>query len=522
MLRPTSFTIKILLSTFIIIIVGLSVFLPIYFIVLKEEVILPSECDSAYICIHKDDDFQFLNLTGDGSYSNPYIIENLSISGNYFHGIQISGITKQVIIQKSYFNTSVGIDISGVNTGSVRILQNEFHCMYGVISTDSSNSIISDNTFRHFSVGVQLSNSTDAIVSNNIFQDSLLPDWDGTIKGRGLYSYSINSSISDNTFINCYSGIVMRLSEDNSVVSNIFIENRYGFLTNYCVNINVTNNFFQGNTLGLELWENTGEIIVNNSFYIDGIFLKTEPDVFMNNKVNGKAIGFWSDHTNLRINLPLYGQLFFYRCYNLTVENQIVSNTLWGIFIDSCRESKIINNTCSNNSEIGIYLQESDYSLVLNNSCKDNEYGLKIVASESVTIHNNTIFSNNKYGLLLRDHIRFLVASGNNISNNPWGGIYLGGVNSIELIIKYNHFLGNGGYGVRLHGADYCTIHHNNFIDNAVGLPSQAFGSGINDKWYDISLLEGNYWSGWNTSSPYTIAGVYSVDPYPLENEVSI
>ena len=46
---------------------------------------------------------------------------------------------------------------------------------------------------------------------------------------------------------------------------------------------------------------------------------------------------------------------------------------------------------------------------------------------------------------------------------------------------------------------------------------SQAYDSGNNNTWYDVVLLEGNYWSDLDSNCTYEIAGqADAMDPYPL------
>ena len=222
----------------------------------------------------------------------------------------------------------------------------------------------------------------------------------------------------------------------------------------------------------------------------------------------------------MKINQPVYGQLFFYRCQNLSIENQILSNTYNGIYLESCPGARIINNTCNQNTLYGIGITKSGNSQFINNTCSENYIGIRLYfSSNSVSFFNNTLVFNS-VGLDLGIIINHTFVSGNNISFNIGEGINLEGYQSSNISIQYNLFLGNGGFGLKIYQADNCTIHHNSFYYNAIEEESQASDRfGKNNLWYDISSYEGNYWSDWNGVGPYSIQGyANSYDNYPLEN----
>jgi hypothetical protein len=102
--------------------------------------------------------------------------------------------------------------------------------------------------------------------------------------------------------------------------------------------------------------------------------------------------------------------------------------------------------------------------------------------------------------------------------------------NSSFAKIYYNWLHNGTGYGVCLGSNEQnCTVYHNYFLANMqLHLPpdqklvqpytglSQAADQGKNNLWYHPQLLEGNYWTDWE-SGEYKIYGVVnSTDPYPL------
>ena len=81
-------------------------------------------------------------------------------------------------------------------------------------------------------------------------------------------------------------------------------------------------------------------------------------------------------------------------------------------------------------------------------------------------------------------------------------------------------FQENVEYGIVLWGDDN-VVHHNTFVDNNIGGSSQAFDGGTNNVWYDISTLEGNFWSDYDGDGNYTMDGVGTADLYPLLEPVT-
>ena len=66
--------------------------------------------------------------------------------------------------------------------------------------------------------------------------------------------------------------------------------------------------------------------------------------------------------------------------------------------------------------------------------------------------------------------------------------------NSWSNSIVWNTLVGNGAYGIELSDSSVNNvIHHNDFLANGQNT-SQACDNGMNNQWYDETVLEGNYW----------------------------
>ena len=198
-----------------------------------------------------------------------------------------------------------------------------------------------------------------------------------------------------------------------------------------------------------------------------------------------------------------------------TVTNNICSKNGHGIYLSSSGGSTVANNTCNNNDQ-GITLSTSASSTVVNNTCNyNNDYGIYLSSSD-ITVANNTCSNNVNYGIRLSETESSTVTN-NTCSNNDNYGIYL--QSSAFCVVTYNLLQENIGYGIRLYSiSDNTLIHHNNFIDNNLGGTSQALDDGTDNIWYDLTYLEGNYWSDWSGTGSYAVDGSSSAfDLYPLD-----
>lgn len=194
-------------------------------------------------------------------------------------------------------------------------------------------------------------------------------------------------------------------------------------------------------------------------------------------------------------------------------ESSIIANNTFdnkdgvGISLSDSGSSTVTNNICNDNGVDGIYLENSEFSKITDNTC--NNCSIYLGDSESSDVINNTCNGNMGYG------IRLWESSFSTITNNS---CYDNG-NGIELaysdysLIMWNKLRENGGFGLELSDSDNNSIHHNSFIQNGQNT-SQACDDGLNNQWYDDTVLEGNYWSDYSGTGSYIIAG--SADAYDL------
>ncbi|UCG04368.1 MAG: right-handed parallel beta-helix repeat-containing protein [Candidatus Heimdallarchaeota archaeon] len=215
--------------------------------------------------------------------------------------------------------------------------------------------------------------------------------------------------------------------------------------------------------------------------------------------------------------------------------NTCTHNAKDGISLWYSHSTTVANNTCTNNGRSGIFVRNSESSTIAHNTCNDNWWdGTTFLFSFSSTITNNTC-TNNGNGINLRHLYTSTVT--NNICVNNGEGITLGYSDSSTVVnnicnsnenngiyfsisdnnsVAWNSLIGNGNYGIELaDNSDNNSIHHNNFLTNGQN-ESQAYDDGTNNQWFNQKVLEGNYWSDYNGTGSYPIAGAAEAkDPYP-------
>ncbi len=202
-----------------------------------------------FIQIHSDVGFETLNLEGDGTEMQPYILEDLVIDTNNLIGISVKGTTKHFIIQNCTISSSgTGISLINLLNGTATIHNNSLinNDDYGIYLDNASSSLISQNYCNNSFYGgihVQYSNSCE-ILSN--FCEEMY--WEGI---TALFTDG-NTIIGDNICRNCSTGILVFYSSEVSISNNTNYYNRHD---------------------GIEIWRSTNSTLYGNncSFSSTGI-----------------------------------------------------------------------------------------------------------------------------------------------------------------------------------------------------------------------------------------------------------
>jgi parallel beta-helix repeat protein len=202
--------------------------------------------DHAPILILNDNNFTDYGFPGIGTFSNPYIIEDLRIITTASDGIHINGTTKHFIVRNCYIETDAeGIVVKYASSGTAIIENNHMVGNDGdaivVVSTDYP--IVANNTGIGDHAGVRMHLTNHPLIYNNSFYGG---NPSGYIATAGTYFSNVNYAIMyDNTFEEFNRGIFTLDCNDCIFINNTCLGTKeygaiYLFNTDYSHIINNT------------------------------------------------------------------------------------------------------------------------------------------------------------------------------------------------------------------------------------------------------------------------------------------
>ena len=237
------------------------------------------------------------NCTGNGNYSEPYVIEDLVIdANNNGSGILIDNSDVYFRIENCTIYNSRGYPSAGIKLSNV------------------INAQLIDNDCSSNDDGIELRYSSNNTISGNTANNNY---WDG------IYLYrSNNNTISGNTADNCYSGISLQSSLNNNISGNTAKNNNYGIELEYSDYNTISGNTASNNEWdGIDLQESDNNTISGNTAN--------------NNGIDGISL-FWSSDNNTISGNTLIGNR---RCYSETSD---------------CEGNIFDNNDCENRIDLSI------------------------------------------------------------------------------------------------------------------------------------------------------------------------
>ena len=254
------------------------------------------------------------NWIGEGTKSNPYIIDSLNITN--------SGELISISNTDLFFKINNCILIGGEETA--------------ISFSNVSNGFITNNTIYNYEMyGISLTdNSSNVIIQDNYVYLNILTD--------NRYAISVIDSddnfIYNNTLYNTEEAIQLLSSSNNRIISNNVLDNNKGIYlgSNSEANI-ISNNNVKDNQVGIII-ESDNNTLSDNSLF--------------NNKKTG---------------IRLYSSN-----YHTISSNDIVSNYFYGINCNHSNHNSIYSNSFSVNGNTGLYLVNSNNNVIRwNNFGKD-------------------------------------------------------------------------------------------------------------------------------------------------------
>jgi parallel beta-helix repeat protein len=362
---------------------------------------------------------------GNGSYNNPYIIENYTIYAiNNEPGIEIR-------------NTNVYFIINNVS-----IFDGRSNYNLGFLFSNITNGYILNNTADNNIAGFFLKNS-----NNNTFE--------GNTATNGLDGFQVQNSV-NNSFhnnianYNSECGIYLDNSGNISVGSNTLLNNT--------AENNLINGFFLKHTENTTLIGNTANNNTEGGFYLD---FSINTTIFNNTANNNLESGF---HLNSSDN-------------NVLTNNIAKLNSMHGIYLNSSNNNTVIENSIPDNGLASIKEDNCEDNII-----KFNFYGVEYVTilidgneqlnatatlgsgtkGDPLLIENYEIDASFQHGIEIRNTDLFFIISSLNVSNggSNYYGFYLSNVTNGEL---RNNKACNNRHAIYIEDS-----HDNIFVDNVV------------------------------------------------------
>ncbi|MFW9874837.1 MAG: NosD domain-containing protein [Candidatus Thorarchaeota archaeon] len=332
--------------------------------------------------------------TGSGTFSDPYVIEDLTIdAGGNGSAILIENSNVYFTIKNcTIINSKIGEPLSqgaGISLGGV------------------GNGTVINNNITLNDIGILINEGYNISISqNHVFNN---------LGGIFTASYGFNEIFENNISHNLIGFLGLPFNGCNFSYNLVKRNQQYGILLYYSLNSSIIGN----------------SIISNNGSGI--LLLESRYDNISKNKIiNNTNYGILS-----KLISPFIGDPFPIPSYTYISENIITNNTC-GIMLNYTTDNLILNNTVNNNEVSGVELHFSDSNTILDNNLTGNYHGIKCNESKFNEINQNMI-SNNYYGIsLISSHKNNIVQ--NFINYNHYGISFTSSLRNeiISNVLHYN------------------------------------------------------------------------------------
>ncbi len=418
---------------------------------------------------------------GDGSWGNPYVIENMTI--NAATSPKQSGIL--IENSKNYYfiirNCTVKNAPSGTQNAGIKLLSSNNGTLINnncsknsgqsrgiLLNNNCDNNTLIGNIVKNNNIGIELITGCDSNnLKNNIIQSN-------SYRGLSVSINCLNNILFNNTVMNpvSFQGIFVSSSNGVKIANNTLSSNPTGIDLISSDNVIVANNSISNsNDFGISItYGNNDKLyankLVNNGLYLYGFDSEIKSHtIASNNSVNGRQIRMYIDKKNLvPENFTGAGQiillncnnsiinnlnlsrstvgLHMFKCNNNTIENLTLNNNRWGIYLYTSSVNNTIQNCTANNCMIGIRVYtDGDKNIIRNNTLNNNtQYGIEVYYSDNCTFTSNKINYNNR-GISSYMSIYNLITN-NTINNNNEHGVILSNCNHTQII---NNIVNNNG-----------------------------------------------------------------------------
>ena len=494
----------------------------------------PSKSLTSHDPIHIDGNDDFASQAssegwaGNGTESNPYIIENYDIDASKVSGgwsgagIKIENTEMCCIIRNCVIHDGGwyydGIHFYNVTNGKIDNVTS-YNNYRGIrLFSSSNNTITNCDVYNNHYDGIRLLSSSDNTITNcNVYKNS----WSGILlysfsnnnqitncnvynndEGIYLQYHSNNNNITDcNTYDNT-NGIYLDGSSNNNITNCYIYDNSYGIYLKFSSNNNITSCYVYDNSRGVYLESSSNNSISNCTVYnnSDGIYLQSHSN---NNNItdcyaydNTNGIYLYDSANNNIVNCYVYNNSYYGIYLSSSSNNKLTGNTftnngliIWGdslyYYIHTIDTTNLVNgrmlyyflnqsNLYVDNWMVGeLILVNCTNSTIKNINVFNTDVSIELAFSVNLTITNCTAHSNDGDGILL------VSSSYNNITNcdvynNSGDGIYLyeSSNNNILNCDVYNNSVSGdeGSHGIRLFSSSNNQITDSEVYNNSDGI----------------------------------------------------
>ncbi len=269
-------------------------------------------------------------------------------------------------------------------------------------------------------------------------------------------SFAENFTLTDTIIIGCHWGVHLAYCSNCSITNNEIRDGISGIELYHVDTSSLSGNHLTDNEFGIELNNARTNMISNNIFLNNGLYLVdyAYPNSIVGNSVNGKALLYLENESDIIIEDESAGQIILVGCNRITMQNLDLSH-----------------------ATVGVELINTDNCLLTNTTLRFNIIGVMFLESCNMNTISYNYIDFNSYGICVETYFAFTRNKiiGNSVRFNSYGGIYLNGVGNI---VRYN-VVENNSEGIVIIGGVFNLI-SNNVIRNNSLIGLEIFLSAFN------------------------------------------